>query len=550
MPNWTGLVMTRKGKRLQTKAIAGATLQFTRLKLGDGQLSEGQHVETLTDLISPKQVLNISECKVTENDLCEISSVTSNSGLANPYYARELGVFANDPDEGEVLYAVCRDDMPDYIPEDGGSVPISHNYRIYINVGNINDVTGQIDIGGWATSGFVVEQIGAHDKDPQAHYDMTGSTTKAPGKRGFVPAPSAGSDGRFLCANGNWETPPDTQYNIMAGASKNAAGKEGLVPPPKAGDNGKYLRGDGKWEDPSFPDTMKGASQYSSGEQGLVPKPLAGEQEKFLKGDGTWGNEPVLKGASKSSDGQAGLAPKPVAGDEEKFLKGDGKWSSVPTPPDMSGATATASGKKGMVPAPAAGDQTNFLCGNGQWKSIIDLLFPVGRIIMSMDSTNPASLYPGTTWQRIGSGRTIIDCGGDYKAGTPGGAATVTLTAKQMPAHNHSGSTASAGAHTHTRGTMNITGTTVASNDICGYGQGPHTGAFYYGGENTSYRYANDRDGGSVATVSFDASRSWTGATSSAGAHTHSVTINNSGNGEAHNNMPPYMPAYIWQRIA
>lgn len=169
---------------------------------------------------------------------------------------------------------------------------------------------------------------------------------------------------------------------------------------------------------------------------------------------------------------------------------------------------------------------------------------------MSMDSTNPASLYPGTTWQRIGSGRTIIDCGGDYKAGTPGGAATVTLTAKQMPAHNHSGSTASAGAHTHTRGTMNITGTTVASNDICGYGQGPHTGAFYYGGENTSYRYANDRDGGSVATVSFDASRSWTGATSSAGAHTHSVTINNSGNGEAHNNMPPYMPAYIWQRIA
>lgn len=553
MPNWTGVVMTRKGKKLQLKAIAGAPLVFTRLKLGDGQLQKDQHVEALTDLISPKQILTISECKVTDEELCEISSVISNSGLQSPYFARELGIFATDPDEGEILYAISRDETPDYIPEDGGSVPTSHNFKVYINVGNISDVSGQIDVGGWATSGFVVEQIGNHDKDPNAHYDMTGATNTVPGKRGFVPAPGAGAERKYLRGDGLWETPTDTTYKTMTGASQYAAGTTGLTPAPSAGDNNKYLRGDGKWADPAYPPIMKGAGSSLAGTQGLAPAPGAGDNGKFLRGDGKWADPaypPTMTGATANAAGKAGLVPAPSVGANGKYLRGDGQWGTPAYPPDMTGATAAAAGKAGLVPASKAGDQGKFLCADGAWKSIIDLLFPIGRIIMSMDATNPGTLYPGTTWQRIGQGRTIIDCGGDYKAGTPGGAATVTLTEVQIPKHTHTGSTASAGAHTHTRGTMNITGRTSVSNDLCGYGEGPHTGAFYYGGEDSTYRYANDRDGGSVCKVMFDASRSWTGSTSSAGTHTHAVTINSTGGGGAHNNMPPYMPAYIWQRTA
>jgi len=589
MPNWTGLVMTRAGKKLQIKAMAGAQLNFTRLKLGDGQLAEGQHIESLNDLISPKQVLTISECKVTQDGLCEISSIVSNSGLTSQYYARELGVFATDPDDGEILYAVSQDDKPDYMPEDGGSVPITHNFKVYINVGNIEDVTGTIDIGGWATSGYVLEQLDNHDKDPNAHYNMTGATSGQGGKRGFVPAPSAGANTKYLRGDGSWATPQDTTYKTMVGSSQYAAGAQGLVPAPSAGENTKYLRGDGKWENPSYPPTMTGAtqynagkqglapapsagantkylrgdgswaipqdttyktmvgsSQYAAGAQGLVPAPSAGENTKYLRGDGKWENVPGMTGATSTAAGAQGLVPAPSAAEREKFLRGDGKWANTPYPPNMTGATSSSAGKNGMVPAPAAGSQLKVLFGDGQWKSIIDLLYPVGRIIISMDPTNPATLYGGT-WERIGSGRTIIDCGGGYTAGTPGGAATVTLTEAQMPKHKHSGTTSESGDHAHTRGTMDITGRILS----CEQPSRDYTqGAFYHAGEWGSNNGigANGSDGRWINY--FKASNSWTGQTSTNGKHSHTFTTSEAGSGTAHNNMPPYMPAYIWRRIA
>ena len=82
--------------------------------------------------------------------------------------------------------------------------------------------------------------------------------------------------------------------------------------------------------------------------------------------------------------------------------------------------------------------------------------------------------------------------------------------------------TSSVGAHTHTRGTMNITGYIDmarrggASRDKAG-------GAMYYGSSfNAQIRTGDNDNWGS--RIEFDASRSWTGATSSNGAHTHTVT--------------------------
>lgn len=71
-------------------------------------------------------------------------------------------------------------------------------------------------------------------------------------------------------------------------------------------------------------------------------------------------------------------------------------------------------------------------------------------------------------------------------SGTTGGASTIeipdltvngtvgatALTAAQMPAHSHSGSTSPAGAHTHTRGSMNITGQ-ISANWLSVIGNGP-----------------------------------------------------------------------------
>ena len=80
----------------------------------------------------------------------------------------------------------------------------------------------------------------------------------------------------------------------------------------------------------------------------------------------------------------------------------------------------------------------------------------------------------------------------------------------------------SAGAHTHTRGTMDITASAIAH---CLTDESPFTttGAFYDGGK-TSLWNAQHATNNHSSKLNFQASRAWSGATSSNGAHTHTVT--------------------------
>lgn len=151
--------------------------------------------------------------------------------------------------------------------------------------------------------------------------------------------------------------------------------------------------------------------------------------------------------------------------------------------------------------------------------TVIDVIYPVGSIYMSMSATNPATLFGVGTWARISQGRMLLGADDStYKAGATGGEATHTLTANEMPAHSHGISTS--GNHSHKfYGSDNNNGNTSE-----GAGMGMDTGGNGYMSRNMIYYTAN------------------------AGAHTH--TISNSGGGAAHNNMPPYLVCYMWQRTA
>ena len=155
--------------------------------------------------------------------------------------------------------------------------------------------------------------------------------------------------------------------------------------------------------------------------------------------------------------------------------------------------------------------------------------------------STPATLFGGT-WVRI-ENRMILAAGSSYTAGSTGGSATKTLSVANMPTHSHSCS--SIGNHTHTRGTMNITGN---------FGGTDVQGGYYGNGAFAITSRGNYRDAGGEyesnygKNMSFDASRNWSGATSSNGNHQH--TIGNNGSGTAFNIMPPYIVAYVWRRTA
>lgn len=187
-------------------------------------------------------------------------------------------------------------------------------------------------------------------------------------------------------------------------------------------------------------------------------------------------------------------------------------------------------------------------------KQLIDIIYPVGTYYETTNANfDPNVAWTGTTWQRITDGRVLIAGGGDYSVGSNYGEKTHKITTAEMPAHSHSASTANNGAHTHTRGTMNITGS-VTNNDSEGWG---YADAFSSSGALTMTAKmfsdgANDQgySGGAGYQLTFDASKNWTGATSSNGAHTHTVTVNNTGSGIAMSLVQPSKAVARWLRTA
>lgn len=171
---------------------------------------------------------------------------------------------------------------------------------------------------------------------------------------------------------------------------------------------------------------------------------------------------------------------------------------------------------------------------------IFECCWPIGSIFITADNRNPNQIIKGagnSSWERV-QDRFLIGAGDSYPNGSTGGQATVTLTGDQIPSHTHNIN--SAGAHTHTRGTMNITG--VVNSPAETY-YGSPSGAFYLNGTGASvggHEY-------NVTKLGFDASRSWTGETSSNGNHTHSIS--NTGGNAPHDNIPPYYAVNIWERI-
>lgn len=155
MPNWNGTLLTAKGRALQAKVEAGATMTITKLKIGDGTMGGGQTVDALTDLLAPKKNLVISALTPLESGVCKITAVVTNSGLTAGFYVRELGVFAQDPDLGEILYAYTADGSPDYLPAEGGTVAVAEELVVQLAFSNAANIKATINLDGLITTAIL-----------------------------------------------------------------------------------------------------------------------------------------------------------------------------------------------------------------------------------------------------------------------------------------------------------------------------------------------------------------------------------------------------------
>lgn len=163
---------------------------------------------------------------------------------------------------------------------------------------------------------------------------------------------------------------------------------------------------------------------------------------------------------------------------------------------------------------------------------LLNVVYPVGSIYMSVNSTSPQS-FLGGTWTQI-QNTFLLAAGSSYSNGSTGGAATVSLTTANMPSHGH-------GVGTLAVSTKSLTGTVNYSLFSGGQWDGTSTNGIVSQWKNSNRQYdTNGTSQNSWAWLKIDASHN----------HTLSGSTATNGSGTAHNNMPPYLAVYMWKRTA
>ena len=145
MAVFNNMVITTKGEALYNKVQAGKPLNFTKMKIGSGQLAAGDDPTTFTAL--KQYAFDVSISSITPNTVLKvavISGTINNNNITEGKYICELGLFANDPDEGEILYGYATAGTEgDWIaPSSKGA--FAWNYQINAAVGNAQDVTATV----------------------------------------------------------------------------------------------------------------------------------------------------------------------------------------------------------------------------------------------------------------------------------------------------------------------------------------------------------------------------------------------------------------------
>ena len=163
---------------------------------------------------------------------------------------------------------------------------------------------------------------------------------------------------------------------------------------------------------------------------------------------------------------------------------------------DVAGLTSTVNSLSGTVTSvqttannaqSTANSALNVANSKIGTSDLLDLVYPVGSIYLSVDSTAPSTLFGGT-WEQI-KDTFLLGSGDDYTIGDTGGEATHTLTIDEMPKHSHK--------------------------------------------------------------FQFDQTEGSNGAAVKTGVHNaYDKATSETGGGQAHNNMPPYLVVSIWKRVS
>ena len=277
MAKWKPVVITRKGLALQAKVEGGAQLKFTRMALGSGTPSS---LETATRLANEKQELKITSTSVDGNT-CTIYGTTTNIKVQTEYKATELGLYAQDPSAGEILYAVTVDDAPDLVPSNSSATIVTQRIGIAVAMSSTARVSAVLTADGFITAkdaeNIVIEKVREHArKSVLDHPDNSVTAEKlADNSVGYRALQKSGvSSGTYTSVT------VDDKGRVTGGKTPTTLSGYSI------GDAYTKTQTDDKFVQKTK--TFSGATSHRNGESGLVPAPTTSQKDMFLNGSGAW----------------------------------------------------------------------------------------------------------------------------------------------------------------------------------------------------------------------------------------------------------------------
>lgn len=152
MSTFNNNALTMKGMVAIAALVAGGTLEFTRIVVGDGELKPGQVPAAMTELNNPLFNVEIHDVYSDSESQATIKGVFSNDQVDTGFYYRELGLYAKDPATGaEILYCYGNAGADaEWITPAGESSIIEKEIHIVVLIGNATKVTANLNSGIYA----------------------------------------------------------------------------------------------------------------------------------------------------------------------------------------------------------------------------------------------------------------------------------------------------------------------------------------------------------------------------------------------------------------
>ncbi|NJE28926.1 hypothetical protein E0L01_09095 [Megamonas funiformis] len=570
MAKFDDLTITNNGLDMIALSQSGAKLIFTKIKLGDGQIGDND-VMKLTDIINERMTSQISSIEAKGEGQVAIKFTVDNSELTSGFFVREIGIFAKINEGGEEkLYAYTNaGNYTNYLADN--KTPIDAIItKIDLAIGNATDINFTVDKSIIYVSledletnlqkhnsniDSHTEAFTKHNDDENAHdnlikklFDLSEVTLESIKSKikdwskevclplsGGTMKGNINANGYNITATkfiGNLQGKADSAANADLATKANQDSQGQTI-------NTTYVKGV----------TASNATLTVTKGNGTTSTVTINNVENSKKAtqDGS-GNTITTHYLSRNQSTQNDMNACTVEGIYRFSGTLKNGWTSdswgtlLVFNNQYNGSSGVSGTYLVQIALPTDGRMwTRQRVNTGAWTSwnklanttdctdTLKKVYPVGSIYMSTVSTNPATLFGFGTWEAMPAGRVLLaqgksSWGTTYNAGSTGGEATHQLTVGELPSHNH----------TATISTTNLTGwfTNNGNSDTAN-------------SDGTIFKASKRTGQGSSSGGAADG-----GKFTFNGAHAHTITINNSGSNQSHNNIQPYISVYMWKRSA